>query len=449
MRAAVALLQSGDFASGVATLEECVAAWPNEPEPHGHLAWAFFVKRRYSEARERYLALRRIQPDNPEIEFRLLQIDWMSGEKSTDLLDRLRKAARAIPQASDVWTWLSDVADVYPDASGRKAVQEDALRLFPEQSVFGVRLARARANCRRERARRVFEWIGLRRLAKLAFQSTTIRRMLIEQAGDSGRSVAIELADWHDKGSKRAEFPQSPVWMRPENFAAYFEKDPPAWWKWFRERLPEPSGKSLLDIGAGPGFIGHHFLAHGYAVTALSGNEAELEECRARGMDALKAEMHAIPVPAKRFDAALASHVLEHSIVPFVLLREIHRVLKDDGLLFVNLPYPIEGNPALVQPECYNAREDRCEFEVDLATRSTKDPELPYYSYGVEHHVFVLTHWQWRWLFRLAGFKTLHATLDVCAENRLVGIEDLDKEPELLKKAKNQLFILQKTNLPE
>lgn len=45
-----------------------------------------------------------------------------------------------------------------------------------------------------------------------------------------------------------------------------------------------------------------------------------------------------LPFQEKSFDAAVAACCLEHVIDPFFSLRQIHRVLKDGGKLFVALP---------------------------------------------------------------------------------------------------------------
>lgn len=46
-----------------------------------------------------------------------------------------------------------------------------------------------------------------------------------------------------------------------------------------------------------------------------------------------------IPCTENQFDIAICTQVLEHVLHPNVLLKEIHRVLKKDGILFLSMPF--------------------------------------------------------------------------------------------------------------
>lgn len=47
-----------------------------------------------------------------------------------------------------------------------------------------------------------------------------------------------------------------------------------------------------------------------------------------------------LPFKDKSFDCVLASHVLEHVENPYRLLREINRILIDEGIVIISVPNP-------------------------------------------------------------------------------------------------------------
>lgn len=277
------------------------------------------------------------------------------------------------------------------------------------------------------------------------FRYNTIRKTVFKDHSSQVDNIQRAIAHANMNGSEGAVFPQSVEALLPENFLDHYEGSKDIWWLWFKENIPvkNAQGLSLLDIGSGPGFIGHHFLCYGYDVTALSSNDLELAECKRRGMKILKSEMHSVPVGGESYDAVLASHVLEHSVAPFVLLLEILRVLKPGGYLYVNLPYPIDGNLANDYPECYDRDSDTYSIEGNELNYA-KVEEQAYYTYGFEHHFFVLTYWQWRWLFRHLGLIHIASCIQSVRDGKLYSGDEVNKDNALPNNAKLQYFILQK-----
>jgi SAM-dependent methyltransferase len=105
------------------------------------------------------------------------------------------------------------------------------------------------------------------------------------------------------------------------------------------KRLP-PHAR-ILDLGCGNGEALRLFLKAGLDAYGTSYNHEEY--CR------LKAEFtYRILFAAQEnlpfhpcFDLIFARHVLEHSIAPaYVLQCEFHRLLKPDGLLYIEVPSP-------------------------------------------------------------------------------------------------------------
>lgn len=94
-----------------------------------------------------------------------------------------------------------------------------------------------------------------------------------------------------------------------------------------------PSGHLVLDAGAGDSryrslFEGQYYVG----VDAAVGKGLQYG-----GLDALS-DLEALPFPDKTFDAALCMNVLEHVRQPDACLREIYRVLKPQGVVYLMVP---------------------------------------------------------------------------------------------------------------
>jgi ubiquinone/menaquinone biosynthesis C-methylase UbiE len=131
----------------------------------------------------------------------------------------------------------------------------------------------------------------------------------------------------------------------PEYFAEYKIIDIAA--EWQRARGKSGSRLDILDFGAGVGYSVPFFARHLPAahVTCIDVSQKSLDigaEKYGRQATFRHFDGTTIPYEDARFDVALASCVFHH--IPHdehvALLREIRRVLKKDGLLFV-----FEHNP--------------------------------------------------------------------------------------------------------
>jgi len=106
------------------------------------------------------------------------------------------------------------------------------------------------------------------------------------------------------------------------------------------KELPDWRDKAILDAGCGTG-----------AILKQLGNPAKnvgvdlapevISLCRQRGLENVQqADIAKLPFPDSSFDAVICSSVLYHQWVPDVAaaLRELNRVLRSGGLLFINVP---------------------------------------------------------------------------------------------------------------
>jgi SAM-dependent methyltransferase len=431
----ILLFKEGKVNEGIQILERVCKCDPSNQNAHGHLAWALFSQKRWNEARDIYEKIIRAKPDNPEPGFRLLQLEMGQYGYSGKRFNRLVKYTRRHHLNPSFWLILMDIDKELNNGLLVRSLSNQASKYFPTDPHF-----------HRDKGvlKSILGILGGRHIARILIKFPTVRRYIIEGYHSQEESIRCALLDAFESGSVESTFPHSPPEMSPENFENYIKESKTLWWVWIKNNTPvkKAKGHRLLDIGAGPGFFGHHFQYLGYEITAVSGNDLELLECANRGMKTIRCDMHSIPVPSHSFDAVLASHVLEHSVIPYVLLLEIRRILKPDGLLFVNLPYPIEGDPATYDPTCYDPETDQYFFDIDPRTGNVVDLNLTYHSYGVKNHVFVLTYWQWRWLFRLTGFRHHASVIELIEDTALVSIEDIQDRNKYAKVRKNQLFIL-------
>lgn len=105
-----------------------------------------------------------------------------------------------------------------------------------------------------------------------------------------------------------------------------------------RYRGPE-SGR-LLEVGCGNGDFLVLAEAGGWQVTGIEYSPAACEKARQRLKHGVVqcGELPAAGLPAEQFDLCVVSDVLERVRSPLDFLREIHRVLKPGGTLFIATP---------------------------------------------------------------------------------------------------------------
>jgi SAM-dependent methyltransferase len=96
----------------------------------------------------------------------------------------------------------------------------------------------------------------------------------------------------------------------------------------------------LLEVGCGEGDFLVLAEADGWQVTGVEYSSAASEKARQRlkNGDVSCGELHQLSLAAEQFDLCVVSDVIEHVRSPLDFLREIHRVLKPGGTLFIATP---------------------------------------------------------------------------------------------------------------
>ena len=94
----------------------------------------------------------------------------------------------------------------------------------------------------------------------------------------------------------------------------------------------------LLDFGSGWGSVLNEAERAGWRATGIEVDERKIAFCREQGLNAVYGDLLHQPFAAATFDAAIAEQVFEHLYSPVGYMKELHRVLRPDGVLYVAVP---------------------------------------------------------------------------------------------------------------
>jgi SAM-dependent methyltransferase len=98
-----------------------------------------------------------------------------------------------------------------------------------------------------------------------------------------------------------------------------------------------PRGE-LLDFGCGWGPVLDAASHEGWRATGIEVDERKVAFCREKGFNAIRGDLLDREFAAETFDAAIAEQVFEHLYTPVAYMKELHRVLKPGGVLYVAVP---------------------------------------------------------------------------------------------------------------
>lgn len=100
----------------------------------------------------------------------------------------------------------------------------------------------------------------------------------------------------------------------------------------------KPRGR-LLDVGcAGGNFLEWMQQIGGWEVSGVETGESAADQARQKGLNVTTGDLFSAAYTGAYFDAVTLWDVIEHVPDPLALLREVHRILKPDGILVMRLP---------------------------------------------------------------------------------------------------------------
>ncbi len=158
-------------------------------------------------------------------------------------------------------------------------------------------------------------------------------------------SCGLHFLDEEALKDRLADFYPSGYWWHGEGGLARCEG-------WYRDAMvrrdqlkfvlsafDDPAGKTLLDIGCGGGTFLKAALAAGFDARGLesSPEAASIAESVAPGRVEVAGEGE-LAERGVQFDALTLFHALEHVPEPFRYLKALRKLLKPEGLLFVQVP---------------------------------------------------------------------------------------------------------------
>jgi ubiquinone/menaquinone biosynthesis C-methylase UbiE len=137
--------------------------------------------------------------------------------------------------------------------------------------------------------------------------------------------------------------------VQKEEYETMFRVEETHWWygalhrlifQTLETELPDWHEKQILDVGCGTGAIMQR-LGNPEKNVGLDLSAEAISICRRRGLNNVRqGDICALPFADGSFDAVICSSVLYHQWVSDIAdaLREMHRVLRRNGLLLVNVP---------------------------------------------------------------------------------------------------------------
>lgn len=99
-------------------------------------------------------------------------------------------------------------------------------------------------------------------------------------------------------------------------------------------------GLTAIDVGCSLGYMCDELRRAGATVTGVDIDTAALESAQARFGDEitfLPSSGERMPFPDRSFDIVVFNHIYEHTVDPDAVLREIQRIVKVDGVVYLGL----------------------------------------------------------------------------------------------------------------
>ncbi len=106
------------------------------------------------------------------------------------------------------------------------------------------------------------------------------------------------------------------------------------------KELESISAKNVLEVGPGYGELLFFLKKLGFRVTGCEKDRGCMERIRQSNIPCYLGDLNDVidEISSEKFDAVIFHHVFEHLYVPIRTLNSVHKLLSDDGKLFLALP---------------------------------------------------------------------------------------------------------------
>lgn len=94
----------------------------------------------------------------------------------------------------------------------------------------------------------------------------------------------------------------------------------------------------VLDVGCDVGNMVQFLNDHGYQAEGLTLNPEHARTGSMHGLTIHVGDMHEMPLPDESYDIIWSTHTIEHALSPTIVIREMNRLLKPNGLLCIATP---------------------------------------------------------------------------------------------------------------
>lgn len=106
-----------------------------------------------------------------------------------------------------------------------------------------------------------------------------------------------------------------------------------------------PQNAHILDLGCGPGYFLDEMKSRGYTNTVgVTLSPGDIALCESKGHTVKKYDLSFLPQSDGYVDESVdfifLRHALEHSPFPMLTLIEYNRVLKQGGMMYIEVPQP-------------------------------------------------------------------------------------------------------------
>ena len=151
------------------------------------------------------------------------------------------------------------------------------------------------------------------------------------------RPTHEELADFYNQQSYRQGYAQSV--MSSQDFVANRYQELKKIVSKYQPNLFNRSNKTFLDVGCGLGDLLQLAIADQWQVNGTEiSPEAALQAQENIRNQILVGDILTLNLPENHFDLITIYHVIEHLIDPLPVLKNLQKLLKPEGILFIETP---------------------------------------------------------------------------------------------------------------